>query len=64
MEGIKNFIRREPAVIISVVLAALNLIFSDLTASQEETIRTIVESVLVLVGGTVVRQNVTPVAGK
>ena len=56
-----DFLAREPAMAVAVVLAALNLIV-DLNAEQALHVTTIIESIIVLLAGGVVRQNVTPVA--
>ena len=56
-----EILAREPAMAVAVVLAALNLIV-DLNAEQALHVTTIVESIIVLLAGGVVRQNVTPVA--
>ena len=61
MKTILNFIKNEPAMVVTFVLAVLN-IFLDLSADQAVQVQTIVESILVLLGGGVVRQSVTPVA--
>ena len=64
MKTIINFIRREPAMVVSVVLAVANILFSELSSGQEETLRSLIESVLVLIGGATVRANVSPTSGK
>ena len=61
MKGFIEFLAREPAMAVAVVLAALNLIV-DLNAEQALHVTTIIESIIVLLAGGVVRQNVTPVA--
>ena len=61
MKRFIDFLAREPAMAVAVVLAALNLIV-DLNAEQALHVTTIVESIIVLLAGGVVRQNVTPVA--
>lgn len=60
MQAIRNFVRAEPAMIIAVVLAGLNMVGVNLTDVQTEEVRSIVESILVLIGGGAVRANVTP----
>jgi ABC-type nickel/cobalt efflux system permease component RcnA len=55
----------EPAMITSVVVAALTLAVSfgvPVSAEQREAIVALVSAVLVVVGGAVVRQQVVPVA--
>ena len=52
-----DFLAREPAMAVAVVLAALNLIV-DLNAEQALHVTTIIESIIVLLAGGVVRQNV------
>ncbi len=61
MRGFIDFIRNEPAMVVAVVLAIANVV-ADVSAEQALHITTIVETVLLLLGGTVVRQSVTPVA--
>lgn len=61
MKRFIDFLAREPAMAVAVVLAALN-VFTTLTVEQALHVETIVESILLLVGGGVVRQSVTPVA--
>ena len=61
MSVLLKLAREEPAVIVSVVLAVLNMVFT-LSAEQALNITTLVESVLLLVAGGVVRSQVTPVA--
>ena len=61
MNAILKFIREEPALITAVVIAALNMVFT-LNAEQVLTVQTIVESILLLIGGGVVRSQVTPVS--
>lgn len=61
MKAIINFLKNEPAMVVTFVLAVLN-IFLDLNADQAIQVQTIIESILVLLGGGVVRQSVTPVA--
>ena len=61
MKRFIDFLAREPAMAVAVVLAALNLIV-DLNAEQALHVTTIIESIIVLLAGGVVRQNVTPVA--
>jgi ABC-type nickel/cobalt efflux system permease component RcnA len=55
----------EPAMITSIVVAALTLAVSfgvPVSAEQREAIVALVSAVLVVVGGAVVRQQVVPVA--
>lgn len=61
MTAILNFLKNEPAMVVTFILAVLN-IFLDLNADQAVQVQTIIESILVLLGGGVVRQSVTPVA--
>jgi len=61
MNAILKLIREEPALITAVVIAALNMAFT-LNAEQVLTVQTIVESILLLIGGGVVRSQVTPVS--
>ena len=61
MSVLLKLAREEPAVIVSVVLAVLNMVFT-LSAEQALNITTLVESILLLIAGGVVRSQVTPVA--
>ena len=61
MKAVLNFIRNEPAMVVTVVLAITNAIV-DLNAGQADAVKTIVESLILLAGGGVVRQSVTPVS--
>lgn len=49
--------------IVSGVLALVNMAF-NLSEGQTDAVRNLIEAGLVLVGGGVVRQNVTPSGGK
>ena len=57
MSVLLKLAREEPAVIVSVVLAVLNMVFT-LSAEQALNITTLVESILLLIAGGVVRQSV------
>jgi Ni,Fe-hydrogenase I cytochrome b subunit len=59
MNAILNFIRNEPAMIVTIILGGLNLFF-NLNDGQVDAVRNIVESIVILLGGTAVRQSVTP----
>ena len=59
MRGIIQFIRREPAMLVALVLAIVNA-FVELNAGQADAIRSIAEATIILLGGTVIRQAVTP----
>lgn len=63
MKAILDFIKNEPAMVVTVILGALN-VFMNLNDGQTEAVRNIVESVIILAGGTAVRQSVTPTAKK
>jgi hypothetical protein len=54
---------REPALVVAVIVAVLNLVvaYGVMEASQADAITTLAETVLILVAGTVVRGQVTPV---
>lgn len=62
MQAIRNFVRNEPAIIVAIILSAINMFGINLTDVQEGEVRTIVESILVLIGGGVVRANVKPMS--
>ena len=57
MKRIIDFAAKEPAMIVAVILAALNMI-TTLNAEQTMHVSTIVESIIVLLAGGVVRQSV------
>ena len=61
MHKIIEIVAREPAMVVAVILAILNL-FTTVNAEQAIHIETIIESLILLLAGAVVRQNVTPVA--
>lgn len=61
MSSIIRWIRREPAIVVTLLLAVANVAFGGLTEGQEEAVRSIVESIVVLLGGAVVRANVSPI---
>jgi formate-dependent nitrite reductase membrane component NrfD len=62
MQKILEFLAREPAMVVAVALAIANMLFTTLTSEQALQVQTIVESALVLIGGAVIRENVTPTA--
>lgn len=57
MKRFIEFLSREPAMAVAVVLAALNMV-TTLNAEQTIYVQTIVETIIVLFAGGVVRQNV------
>ena len=59
MSALFAFLAREPAMVVAIVLATLNMVVS-LNAEQQLHVQTIVESLLVILGGGIVRQNVKP----
>ena len=59
MKAILDFIRNEPAMIVSVILAGLGL-FVNLDQGQKDAVTNIVQAIVILLGGAVVRQSVTP----
>lgn len=54
-------ILQEPALVTAVILAAGNLLVDYVAAEQVATVANTVETLLTLIAGFVVRQNVTPV---
>lgn len=56
VKAIWNRILNEPAVVVALILAVGNLVGADWTGQAN-----FVESALVLIGGVLVRQQVTPV---
>ena len=61
MHKIIEIVAHEPAMVVAVILAVLNL-FTTVNAEQAIHIETIIESLILLVAGGIVRQSVTPVA--
>ena len=61
MKRIIEWAATEPAMVVALVLAVANLAF-DINAEQALHLSAIVESVILLLGGGVVRSQVTPVA--
>lgn len=59
--SIIRWIRREPALVVTLILAIANVALGGLSEGQEQAVRSIVESIVVLLGGAIVRANVTPV---
>ena len=57
MEAIRNFVKKEPAMIVAVALAILNTVFT-LSAEQALSAQVIVENVMLLIAGGTVRQSV------
>ena len=57
-----RFIRNEPAAIASVIVALFVTFGFDLSQAAQVSIREILDGILVLIGGGIVRQSVTPVA--
>ena len=57
MAAIIQRAREEPALLVSLALVLINLIFGD---EHAENAWRVIESVALLVGGIVIRQNVTP----
>jgi len=57
MQRVLKIIAHEPAMVVAIVLAVLNMV-TTLNAEQTIHIQTIVESVILLLAGGVVRQSV------
>ena len=57
MEAIRNFIKKEPAMIVAVVIAILNTAFT-ISGEQMLLLELIIENIVLLIGGGVVRQGV------
>ena len=60
MRAVIEFIAREPAMVVTLILAIANS-FADLNAGQADAVRQMVEAAIILLSGTVIRQSVTPV---
>ena len=60
--SIIRFIRNEPAAIVSVIVALLVTFGFDVTQAAQVSLRDIIDGVLILLGGGIVRANVSPVA--
>lgn len=61
MKALLDWIAREPAMVVAIILAGLNAVVT-LNADQQLQVTTIIESLILLAAGGVVRQNVTPVS--
>ena len=61
MKALLDWIAREPAMVVALILAGLNMIVT-LNAEQQLQVSTIIETLIVLVAGGVVRSQVTPVS--
>lgn len=61
MKALLQWIREEPAMVVSLALTGLNL-FTNLSDGQADAVRNIVESAIILIGGGAVRASVTPTA--
>jgi hypothetical protein len=61
MRTILNLVKREPAMLVALILALVNLVWS-VTEEQAVQIAALIETLVVLVSGAVVRSQVTPVA--
>jgi len=61
MKSILALVQREPAMVVALILAGLNMIVT-LNAEQQLQVSTIIETLIVLVAGGVVRSQVTPVS--
>ena len=62
MKSILRFVKREPAMVVALIVAGLNAIGLAATGEGATSLQLLVESLVVLVGGGIVRQNVSPVA--
>ena len=62
MKTILRFVKREPAMVVALIVAGLNAIGLAATDEGTTSLQLLVESLVVLVGGGIVRQNVSPVA--
>lgn len=60
--GVIRFIRNEPAAIVSVIVAILVTFGFDVSQAAQVSLRDIIDGVLILTGGGIVRQSVTPTA--
>lgn len=61
MKAVLDWIRSEPVMVVTVILGGLNLFF-NLSEGQTEAVRNIIEAVVILLGGSIARQNVTPMS--
>jgi hypothetical protein len=61
MKALLERLVREPAMVTAVVLALVNTVWK-VTADEAVHLSTIIETILVLVAGKVIREQVTPVA--
>jgi len=60
--AIWRFVQHEPAIVTSVIVALLVTFGFQVDAEARVTLHKIVDAVLILIGGGIVRQSVTPVA--
>jgi hypothetical protein len=61
VKSVLNWIRNEPAMIVTFALVILNT-FWTVNAEQQIQIQLVIENVLLLIGGKAIRDQVTPVA--
>ena len=61
MQGIKKLISYEPVATIALIVAVLNVAF-NLSMEQQTHVRTILESLFLLLAGVLARSHVSPVA--
>lgn len=57
-----RFIRNEPAAIVSVIVAVLVTFGFDVSQAGQVSLRDIIDGLMILTGGGIVRQSVTPTA--
>lgn len=57
-----RWIRNEPAIVVALLIAVANMVGWSVTGAGEEALTNVVESLVVLFGGGIVRQSVTPVS--
>ena len=62
MKSILRFVKREPAMVVALIIAGLNAVGLAATEEGATNLQLLVESLVVLAGGGIVRQNVSPVA--
>lgn len=58
---LKRLIEDEPALVVSTILIIVNSIWK-LSAEDADTLRIVIENLIILAGGGAIRQQVTPVA--
>jgi len=62
MKNLIRFITNEPAMVVAVIVAILNIFGFSATDAAQVELRELIDALVILAGGGIVRQSVTPVA--